>query len=107
VREVSVELGPAQQERRAAAQGKCEDRVEPRGVEGRVDALVIRGRPGERDEVGDVARQRVQQVERVVAGPADDVYCANVRGAGRFAVTDAYEDWCDVGEDDVMRLIER
>jgi len=41
----------------------------------------------------------------LVAGLADEVYCANVRGGGRFAVAEAYEEWHDVGEEEVARSI--
>jgi putative phosphoribosyl transferase len=42
-----------------------------------------------------------QSVE-LIAGVADEMYCANIRGGGRFAVADAYESWHDVSEDEVM-----
>lgn len=41
----------------------------------------------------------------LIAGLADEVYCANVRSGGRFAVADAYENWHDVSEDELMRCV--
>ena len=40
----------------------------------------------------------------LLAGLADEVYCANVRAARRFAVADAYENWRDVNEDEAEAL---
>ncbi len=38
---------------------------------------------------------------------ADAVYCANVRGARRYAVADAYEAWHDVGDEELDALLAR
>ena len=40
----------------------------------------------------------------LLAGLADEVYCANVRGARHFAVADAYENWRDVNEAEAQAL---
>jgi len=41
----------------------------------------------------------------LIATLADDVYCANLRGGGRFAVADAYEQWTDVSDDEALSLL--
>jgi putative phosphoribosyl transferase len=43
----------------------------------------------------------------IIAEFADEVYCANVRGGGRFAVADAYEQWRDIRDDEVAAMLER
>ena len=40
----------------------------------------------------------------LLAGLADEVYCANVRAARRFTVADAYENWRDVNEAEAEAL---
>jgi putative phosphoribosyl transferase len=40
-----------------------------------------------------------------VARLADAVFCANVRGGRWFAVADAYENWRDMDEDEVMNML--
>jgi len=40
-----------------------------------------------------------------VAGAADRVYIANLRGGGRFAVAEAYRNWYDVSLEEVQRLL--
>jgi putative phosphoribosyl transferase len=45
-------------------------------------------------------------VERVAA-LCDQVYCANVREGMRFAVADAYREWTDVSEEEVVQLLEQ
>jgi putative phosphoribosyl transferase len=40
-----------------------------------------------------------------VGDMAEEIYCANVREGGFFAVADAYEDWYDLDPDEVIRLI--
>lgn len=35
------------------------------------------------------------------------VFCANIRTGSRFAVADAYREWADVNEDEVMTLLKR
>jgi predicted phosphoribosyltransferase len=37
-----------------------------------------------------------------IAGLAEGVVCANIRPGGRFAVAEAYQDWYDVSEDEVL-----
>jgi putative phosphoribosyl transferase len=41
-----------------------------------------------------------------IARQADSLYCANVRGGWSFAVADAYENWDDVDEDEVARILD-
>jgi predicted phosphoribosyltransferase len=36
-----------------------------------------------------------------IAGLAEAVFCANIRPGGRFAVAEAYQNWCDVSEAEV------
>lgn len=43
-------------------------------------------------------------VERI-AREVDRLYCPNIRTGVRFAVADAYEDWYDVSESEVMDLL--
>lgn len=38
---------------------------------------------------------------------ADDIYCANLRSGGRFAVADAYRSWRDVDEAEAARMLRR
>jgi predicted phosphoribosyltransferase len=42
---------------------------------------------------------------QLIAGLADAVYCANIRGGSRFAVADAYEEWRDLNEDEVAAML--
>jgi predicted phosphoribosyltransferase len=42
-----------------------------------------------------------------IARLADAVFCANIRGGGWFAVADAYQHWSDIGEDEVMNMLEQ
>jgi predicted phosphoribosyltransferase len=42
---------------------------------------------------------------QLIAELADAVYCANIRGGGRYAVADAYEEWRDVSEDEVAAIL--
>jgi predicted phosphoribosyltransferase len=37
---------------------------------------------------------------------ADVLICSNVRGGPVFAVADAYEKWYDLGDEEVVRLLE-
>ena len=37
----------------------------------------------------------------------DGIYCANRRGGYRFAVADAYTNWSDVSEDDVVAIVQQ
>jgi putative phosphoribosyl transferase len=41
----------------------------------------------------------------LIAGLADEVYCANIRGGGRFAVADAYERWADVSDEEARSIL--
>ena len=43
-------------------------------------------------------------IERV-APCVEAVYCANIRSGWRFAVADAYEEWSDVSEEEVKRIL--
>lgn len=38
---------------------------------------------------------------------ADGIYCANRRGGYRFAVADAYANWSDVSEDEVVAIVQQ
>lgn len=40
-----------------------------------------------------------------IADLAEAVFCANIRIGYRFAVAEAYQHWCDVGEDEVMDML--
>ncbi len=42
---------------------------------------------------------------QLIAGLADAVYCANIRGGSRFAVAEAYEAWRDLNEDEVAAML--
>lgn len=46
-----------------------------------------------------------QSAIEAIAALADDVYCANIREGGRFAVADAYDEWSDVEDDEVMQAL--
>lgn len=46
-----------------------------------------------------------QRSVQLIAGLADAVYCANIRGGSRFAVADAYEEWRDLNEDEVAAIL--
>jgi predicted phosphoribosyltransferase len=37
----------------------------------------------------------------------DGIYCANRRGGYRFAVADAYTNWCDVSEAEVLGIVQQ
>lgn len=47
-----------------------------------------------------------QSVERI-AGEVETLYCANIRGGFSYAVANAYQQWSDVSEEDVIELLER
>jgi predicted phosphoribosyltransferase len=36
----------------------------------------------------------------------DELYCLNVRGGWSFAVAEAYEDWYDLDETEVLEIME-
>ena len=42
----------------------------------------------------------------LVAGSADLVVCANIRSSGRFAVADAYREWYDLDDEEVVRELD-
>ncbi len=67
-------------------------------------AIAALHRAGAREVVVAVPTGHEESVARV-AQQADAVFCANVRGGGRFAVADAYEQWSDVSEDEAARLL--
>lgn len=56
-------------------------------------SVVVAVPTGHAQAVADIARE------------ADALYCANLRGGWSFAVADAYENWCDVEEDEAARLL--
>lgn len=41
-----------------------------------------------------------------IAARAAEVYCCNIRGGWQFAVADAYENWYDVSESEVVRILQ-
>ncbi len=45
-----------------------------------------------------------EAIENVVPG-AEAVYCANLRSGWSFAVADAYVNWTDVGEEEVIEIL--
>ncbi|MBZ2165772.1 phosphoribosyltransferase [Methanobacterium sp. VT] len=42
---------------------------------------------------------------KTVSGMVDLVYCPNIRGGWGFAVAEAYHNWYDVSEDDVIEIL--
>jgi predicted phosphoribosyltransferase len=42
-----------------------------------------------------------------LAAAVDGVYCANVRTGRSFAVADAYESWFDLGDEEVLEILNR
>jgi putative phosphoribosyl transferase len=42
-----------------------------------------------------------------IAELADEVYCANIRGGRSFAVADAYDEWRDVTDGEVLAILQR
>ncbi len=51
-----------------------------------------------------VPTAHLQSLE-IVATEVDIIYCANVRGGWSFAVADAYQNWYDVNEEEVIEII--
>jgi len=43
-------------------------------------------------------------IERI-QGDADSIYCANIRNSTYFAVADAYREWYDLSEEEVIHLL--
>jgi predicted phosphoribosyltransferase len=41
----------------------------------------------------------------LITPKVDAVFCANIRGGWGFAVADAYKNWCDVEEDEVVDIL--
>ena len=118
-------LTPAQVERAIAeARAKVERRLvllssAPLGVEGRTVILVddgIAGGSTMRAAIAALRRQRAASI--VIAVPtahqealdalaklADAAYCANVRSGRSFAVADAYAEWRDLSDEEVVALL--
>ena len=46
-----------------------------------------------------------QQSVEGMADKVEIIYCANVRGGRSFAVADAFEQWTDVGEEEVLAIL--
>lgn len=42
-----------------------------------------------------------------IASNVKSVYCANLRGGGRFAVADAYQEWSDIDESELTAICRR
>ena len=118
-------LTPTQVERAIAeARAKIERRLAlfsavPLGVEGRTVMLVddgIAGGATMRAAIAALRRQRAASI--VIAVPtahqealdalaklADAAYCANVRSGRSFAVADAYAEWRDLSDDEIVALL--
>jgi predicted phosphoribosyltransferase len=67
-------------------------------------AIAALRRQGTNEIVVAVPTGHLRSVE-LIAGLADAVYCANIRGGGRYAVADAYEEWRDLDEDEVAAIL--
>jgi predicted phosphoribosyltransferase len=118
-------LTPTQVERAIAeARAKVERRLvllssAPLGLEGRTVILVddgIAGGSTMRAAIAALRRQRAASI--VIAVPtahqealdalaklADAAYCANVRSGRSFAVADAYAEWRDLSDEEVVALL--
>ena len=46
----------------------------------------------------------LQAIEKI-SSEVDRIYCANIRGGPAFAVADAYQNWYDVEEEDVITIL--
>jgi putative phosphoribosyl transferase len=53
-----------------------------------------------------VPTAHLQSLERV-APEVDKIFCANIRDGWGFAVADAYQNWYDVNEEDVNKILKR
>jgi len=42
---------------------------------------------------------------REIAAGVTAIYCANIRSGYRFAVAEAYENWCDVSDQELDKLL--
>ena len=51
-----------------------------------------------------VPTAHLQSLERI-SSEVDRVYCPNIRGGGAFAVADAYKNWFDVEEKEVVNIL--
>jgi predicted phosphoribosyltransferase len=40
-----------------------------------------------------------------IAAKVDKIYCANIRTKPHFAVAEAYQNWCDLSEKEVLDLL--
>ena len=47
-----------------------------------------------------------QQSLKLITDRVDKIFCANIRGGWGFAVADAYKNWCDVDEEEVIELLD-
>ncbi|MGB7967999.1 MAG: phosphoribosyltransferase family protein [Methanobacterium sp.] len=43
---------------------------------------------------------------KLITPKVDTIFCANIRGGWGFAVADAYKNWCDVEEDEVISILD-
>ncbi|MBW1698564.1 MAG: phosphoribosyltransferase [Deltaproteobacteria bacterium] len=43
---------------------------------------------------------------QLIKGDADAIYCPNIRSGWHYAVADAYEEWTDVSETEMIQMIE-
>jgi predicted phosphoribosyltransferase len=43
---------------------------------------------------------------KIITPKVDRVFCANIRGGWGFAVADAYKNWCDVEEGEVISILD-
>lgn len=48
-----------------------------------------------------------ERAARALVPDLDALYCANLRGGSSFAVADAYENWYDVRDEEVISLLEK
>ncbi len=46
------------------------------------------------------------QSATAVAEKADRLFCPNIRGGARFAVAEAYENWSDISEQELLRMLD-
>jgi len=46
-------------------------------------------------------------VERIKSAVKIDIFCPNIRNLWRFAVADAYKNWYDVPESEVLEIIKK
>jgi putative phosphoribosyl transferase len=53
-----------------------------------------------------VPTAHLQSLE-LITPRVDRVFCANIRGGWGFAVADAYKNWCDVDEEEVIEILDK